>query len=294
MNTLSANIPTTWIWRHLRLALPADWALLQFSRDVDRGRCAWADRYQYRFQLDWRVVPGAPDFERMVSDLASQLESQHADFTPERVRRGEWHGLAGHEDGRTVCRFGRYVEPAGCLLEAVFIRPDAVDAGCEEGILASFGHEAPVDGMAHWRAYGMDIRVNEGLALEECRVRPADVEMVFTGARYHRVSFNRRGMVKQWLNEPIAQWLQRQLPADARDIRCDENERAGHRITTINARTRRPGVWGPMLRPLQLTADAWICPRNGRLFTAKSTRPHTSSPDRAPAGILCCCAALEG
>jgi len=65
-----------WIWRNITLTVPTDWEMLQFSRSAETGRCAFAGRYQFRLGLDWRVVPGPPDFGRMTSDYRARLREK--------------------------------------------------------------------------------------------------------------------------------------------------------------------------------------------------------------------------
>ncbi len=47
-----------WIWRGLCMKVPDDWEMLQFETNTGKGGCAFADRYQFRFEVDWKVVQG--------------------------------------------------------------------------------------------------------------------------------------------------------------------------------------------------------------------------------------------
>ena len=82
-----------WIWREFRCVLPADWEMLQFSRHGDRGRCAFADRYLFRFELDWRVVPAEPEMARMMSDYRAKLTTDGSLTEPNNVQLPGWHGV---------------------------------------------------------------------------------------------------------------------------------------------------------------------------------------------------------
>ena len=64
----------TCIWRDLRIELPEDWEMLQFSLQRQAGRCAFADRYQFRLELGWRTAEAKPEIERMMSDYLAQMK----------------------------------------------------------------------------------------------------------------------------------------------------------------------------------------------------------------------------
>ena len=101
---MPGNLNQTCVWRGVRLELPEDWEMLQFSSNPKQGRCAFADRYQYRLEFSWRTVSGPPDFERMLSDYRAKLKDEGMEGVAE-ARHGAWSGFRGETEGRFSSRF---------------------------------------------------------------------------------------------------------------------------------------------------------------------------------------------
>ncbi len=275
-----------WIWRNFRIAPPDDWEMLQFSMSPQKGRCAFADRYQFRLELDWQIVPAPPDFQRMMSDYRARLQEQESqDVTI--TQHGPWHGVSATLHGLSTTRFGRYFGAENCLIEMVFLWPDRKDPRLEQSILDSVEPEPEQAGARRWRAFGMDLLADASLALEHCRVEPAHAELLFADGKRRRTErFARRGMVPDWLNEPIDAWLRRWVNRDLQDISADCLDSEAHRVHRL--RGQQSG--GLLDRQLTCSAAAWICPADGRLysFARTWTRPAAQELAAAPPRLSCC------
>lgn len=254
-----------WIWRQIGLDLPADWEMLQFSRDPERGRCAFADRHRYRLELNWHRFKGEPDFDRMMKDYAASLESTWKDIKP--VQRATWPGLTGKRQDEAVSRFGRYLPELGVLVEIVFIHLNKRDESLEHNILKGV-RAVPADGAGwqRWRAFGMDLRVPSSFALAECVIEPARIGLRFDGPKKpDRWIFRRYGMVASWLKVPMRDWLDQQADPSARNRRPETVTRGRYAIERIN------GDWKPrgLLLPRGLYASSlWQDPGDQRLYQA--------------------------
>ncbi len=239
--------------------------MLQFSRDPERGRCAWADRYRFRMELNWQRVKGEPDFDRMMKDYAGALSATWEDIEP--VRHREWPGLAGKRDHEAVSRFGRYFSEIGLLVEIVFVNLDKRDVRLEREVLDTVC-AAPPDGRGfqRWRAFGMDLRVPARFAPTEFVVEPARIGLRFDGpTRPDRWIFRRYGMVDSWMKTSLRDWLDRQADAFVRNRRTDTVTRGGIDIE------RMQGEWVPkglLLARGAYASAAWRDPRDGRLYHA--------------------------
>lgn len=253
-----------WVWRGIRIELPEDWEMLQFSRSAEAGRCAWADRYQFRAELSWQRVSGPLDMERLASDYAAKLKLDGTMPDAAATRVGEWHGLRGRDGGLLTSRFSRYFAEEGCLVELVLLWPGQADAALEAGVLGTVGCEPLWHGrMRRWRAFGLDLLASEGLELHECSVQPALARLEFWDARgTRREAFERLGMVPQWLRGSVREWLVRQLPQGARVVREGRSDQAGHEVVGVEALC--PG--GVFRRASSHAAAAWLCPADGRLY----------------------------
>lgn len=255
----------TWIWQQVRVELPDEWEMLRYSRNPETGHCGFADRYQIRFELHWRRVPGPPDRERMLADTMSRLQDRGV-ANVERTHTGDWDGLVGTEDGKTVSRFGRYFAAEGFLLELVFLWPDGRDANAEQDLLARVAAEPARDGMRRWRAFGLDMCVPEGFELAECRQHAARAEFVFRAPRgVGELRFVRLGMAPVWLQDPVETWLRTQVPAGVRIDEASTRQTDGHAVAYLAGRAKR---WCRGVRLHRPECEFWatICPADGRVY----------------------------
>jgi hypothetical protein len=281
-----------WIWRNFGLTVPSDWEMLQFSRDPGAGRCAFADRYEFRLELDWRVVPGSPDFDRMTADYLARLREQGMK-DGSRSRRGGWHGVQGTLEGRPVTRLGRYFSAESCLVEFVFLWPGRIDAALLTKVAESVSVEPPHrDGCRRWRGFGMDLLAGKDLRLEQCNVQPANVEMTFSDAKRPRERFARRGMVRVWLDRPLDAWLRGWIDRDAYGVETTTADVAGHQVCRLTAKKTLPGI---RRRLAPYDAAAWLCPADHRLYSVACTGPRGGGGvDGSLAGQrLACCDRLK-
>ena len=256
---------TEWIWRQIGAALPPDWECLQFSRDPEAGRCAFADRYRYRFELNWRRSKGEPDFDRMMKDYEGSLAAEWQGIR--RIKCRGWPGLTGRRGDEVVSRFGRWQPEIELLVEIVFIHPERRDEGLEARILGTVRAVPPeADGFQRWRAFGMDLRVPQDFTLGEAVVEPARVGLRFDGRKKpDRWIFRRYGMVDSWLKTSVRDWLESQTGEPVRHVRCQSGKGG-----TGNA-DRLEGQWRPrgLLLPRgAYAAAAWLDRRDGRLYDA--------------------------
>lgn len=285
------NATETWIWRHFRLELPADWEMLQFSRNPEKGRCAFADRYRFRLEFSWHRVPGAPDFARMMSDYRTRLGSSGDDVTVEARPYGVWQGLQVVQPGFSSTRFSRYFPESGCLVEMVFLWPDAPANELEHLVLDSLVAEPEDrDGRRRWRAFGLDARVPASFVLQDCQVQPARALFDFIGPRKPaRWIFRRFGLVPLWLHVSVKEWLQSQIPDRIRHGRTSSQDVSGHRLELVEGDFIPRGL---LLARGPYDAAAWICPRDGRLYHLERYHHRKAEPAAAPPpNVLACCKA---
>jgi hypothetical protein len=282
-----------WIWRQLRVELPEDWELLQFMRNPESGRCAFADRYQFRFELSWRRVPGPPDLERMLTDYRSRLEEDGLGDT-RRIQSAAWQGVSGVlSDQRTSCRYGGHFAPLGCLVEAVFLWPKDRHEPTERAVLESLGPEVPnAAGQVRWQAFGLDLLTGADGVLERCRADPGMHELRFGANRRRlRQRFSRRGFLSSWLEVPVAEWQRRQVPREYRVLLDEQQDHQGHTVARLHSERRRPRLPDLLYGRREVDSAAWVCPRDGRLYQVLREGHRRASgrgPGRPPPVLRCC------
>ncbi|HMP88702.1 MAG TPA: hypothetical protein PJ991_00800 [Kiritimatiellia bacterium] len=246
------------------IRLPSDWELLQFSSEFTRGRCAFADRYQFRLELSWSIVKGEPDYTRMISDYTSKLEQEKKLTGKELIKKAGWHGFFGEMNGELTSRFGRYLGEIGCLVECVVLWTGERDPDLEHDLVSSIRACPPHEGRQQWRAFGMHVFPPATAAFDGCVAQPARTEFNFTNPKSgNKWNFSRYGMVKSWLFADVESWLKSRLQTDARDLRF--YHKTMHAVDVVFAE----GVFKPEgihLHKGELQAAAWIAPEDGRLY----------------------------
>lgn len=254
-----------WIWRQIGVELPPDWECLQFSRDSEAGRCAFADRHRYRFELNWRRSKGEPDFKRMMKDYGESLAGSWEDIRS--VHSRGWPGLTGRRGEEVVSRFGHFFKEIELLVEVVFIHAEERSRRLESNILATVRAVPPEPtGMQKWRAFGMEMQVPRGFTLGECVVEPARIGMRFDGPKKpDRWIFRRYGMVDQWLKTSVREWLGAQVGDLVRKVRLKPVGGGGGDLARIEGQWRPKGL---LLRKGAYAAAAWRDRRDGRLYHA--------------------------
>lgn len=254
-----------WIWRQIGVELPAEWECLQFARDPEAGRCAFADRHRYRFELNWRRSVGEPDFGRMMKDYEGALAKEWEGIR--KVKCRGWPGLTGNRGGEVVSRFGRWLAGVELLVEVVFIHPDRRDARLEAKVLQTVREVSPeATGLQCWRAFGMEMRVPRTFELGECVVEPARVGMRFDGPNGpDRWIFRRYGMVDSWLKTSVREWLVSQAGELVRNVKAKPGGGGAAQVERIEGEWRPKGL---LLRKGAYAAAAWREPEDGRLYHA--------------------------
>lgn len=316
-------LPMIWIWHNFKISLPESWEMLQFSRNRQEGRCAFADRTGFRCELSWREVPGKPDFERMLTDYRSKLEEDGYENTS-CPRCGPWQGIESSREGRTSSRFGRFFPNpkgdgrkkatpglvgwrlpgrreqlsrgpedtnGGRLVEIVFLWPGQRDQSMVNHILSSFAI-LPGNGFAPWSAFGMNMLVDHGLDLDKVDVQPARIEMSWRDRKgLAEARFCRLGMVPSWLSAPVAQWLMRWVGSKYKVSALRSLDMGGgHYVERVSGIRRTGGLLGGRIR---CRADAWICPRDGRLYAVANSTPTRGHPEQEESelagSVFFCC-----
>ncbi|MDD3441343.1 MAG: hypothetical protein PHU50_07795 [Kiritimatiellae bacterium] len=254
-----------WVWRQIGVELPAEWECLQFARDPEAGRCAFADRHRYRFELNWRRSVGEPDFGRMMKDYEGALAKEWEGIR--KVKCRGWPGLTGNRGGEVVSRFGRWLAGVELLVEVVFIHPDRRDARLEAKVLQTVREVPPeATGLQCWRAFGMEMRVPRTFELGECVVEPARVGMRFDGPNGpDRWIFRRYGMVDSWLKTSVREWLVSQAGELVRNVKAKPGGGGAAQVERIEGEWRPKGL---LLRKGAYAAAAWREPEDGRLYHA--------------------------
>jgi hypothetical protein len=277
------------------MELPEDWELLQFSRERSEGRIAFADRYQFRFEFSWRVIGGRPDMQRLTNDYLAKVRVENDDRNARTRNVGPWHGLRTGEKAALSTRFSRYFPQESCLVESVFLWPDGVDVGVERKTLDSIGEERQTSpNRKRWRAFGMDALASSDLVLAQCLVEPARAQLKFVSStgRRREEQYERLGMVPEWMKCSVREWLVRHVPKAAVVEAENGDSVRGHEIQTLRCTSYANGMARLLGRKTYHEVAAWLCPVDGRLYSARLTgqeAPPSEDLQTLAGGRLSCC-----
>ena len=270
----------------MHLTLPDDWEMLQYSKNPVQGRCAFADRYQFRFEMNWSDVQSPPDMERLLSDYAASIEEARQP-KPSPLQSGAWHGLSMMtENGCCVTGYCRYFSEISQLLEICFIYPSGQprDGSAEDKILSSV-HPVitQADACQPWRAFGLDWCVSPELSLSRCTVSCGLAELSFCSQNLRATqTFSRRGLLSLWLKEPMEQWIKKTIPKDFTVISAKQRQHHGHDICDLLC-APSSFAWTDLLFGKRLLAvSAFLCPQEGRLYAVtdlhRGKKTHPTAP----------------
>ena len=283
------------IWREIHLSIPSEWEMLQFSREKKQGNCAFADREQYRLELNWREVEDEPDYERMVGDYQSRLKDEGMDQFKDFTFNG-WHGFDGCQEGLWTSRFGKYFETIGRLVEIVFIWPEQTDRTLIKRILEPVKAVPAANGRQTWQAFGMRIHPDASLNLEDCRVNAAQAQFTFSDKEdaTRLEIFERLGLLRHWFNGKTEEWLKGKNPDKINDVSFSRKHISDHDVNLITGSL--PPLQFPKIRQKAnvYQAAAWICPNDERMYAISRVFPHGQEENSLAGKLLSCCGGLHG
>ncbi len=284
---------TSWIWHNISLELPDDWEMLQFANNPERGRIAFADRYDFRMELSWRKTNARPDLDGMVKDYHSHLlhELEHEDV--DTLKNTSWTGLQSSRDGKVATRFMQHFDDAGFLVEIVFRWADQRDERLEDDVLNSlYVENSAVSKKRNWKCFGLDMELQSEFELSEINALPASVVMDFGVGKKDKatVRAERRGLTDFWLKCSISDWLIQQLPSPPKKIETSRVNRWGHEIIRIKGFMPFGSGWGKIFRRQEFESIGWICPHDRRFYSLRRlNRPSKASYFGSEGFKLSCC-----
>jgi hypothetical protein len=141
----------------------------------------------------------------------------------------------------------------------------------------------------------MDLLAQSDLSLAECDVKPAQARFVFGAARGgRRETFERLGMLAEWLRVPVREWLAARAAFKPGSERHSTSEQRGHTIECVSGAQARNAFGVLCGEQAHRRAAAWVCPRDGRLYAHCCTgATQDLAKEQEPAERLSCCEAVK-
>ena len=142
----------------------------------------------------------------------------------------------------------------------------------------------------------MDMLVDSDKKLRKCKVDPANVEMVFSnGTPELEERFSRLGFVSEWMRKTVGEWLEKKNPEGLGEVRTNFENVGGHHIEKIQGRFPARGIRKLFGKKIKWSAEAWICPKDGRLYSVsrKSELPRLDDASETSVTRLSCCESIN-
>ncbi|TVR51134.1 MAG: hypothetical protein EA425_07790 [Puniceicoccaceae bacterium] len=282
----------TWIWHGLRLQLPADWELLEFSKNPRQGRLLFADADDIRLEASWQEAAGEPGWRRLLSDYRHMLEEAGWDTAKPR-RHGPWHLLPTEGGDRIAWRAFRHFPGSRRLLELVVRPPPEQTLDAVTSLLDGCDWPQPPEDSLHWRAFGIEVRFSSHHRLKDCDIKPAHVKLEFEHER-HRLVCERRGLADLWLRGDLEEWIESKLPEGTRVLKREARfDEAGPGFDFNGVHHRGRGMLG-WLRRRPFTGRLWRCSRCGRILRWLAYPLDADNEEETPLVLGVACTDPEG
>jgi hypothetical protein len=282
----------SFIWRRFNIEVPENWEMLSYSTNFDNGRCYFGDRYQHRLMYRWRNITAEPDLEKMAIDYSSYIGLRDDILSVKPVSYYKWHGVEAKLNDASYSTYSSYFSDENTLIEMIFLTPGNTESHQEQKILSSvFMEPLQLGHYRRWRAFGMDMVTDDNYVIKKCQALPGLAAITFTDIKDASLydSFERFGMVDQWLRGPVDEWAKKRTPDGVKiSDACAENYR-GHTFYTVKGKVGA-GFY-KMIKGVKVDyiSRTWRCPIDGRLYCFSSVR--NGNDNNLPVDIdrLHCC-----
>ncbi|MCE5277867.1 MAG: hypothetical protein ABFD92_00585 [Planctomycetaceae bacterium] len=254
-------------------------------------RLVLADRYHHRLDIRWKHLDYDPQLERVMDRYrqheGGSVEYQAIDSLPQ-----GWLGvLQPLEPKGVLAHLGKFFQPQGVLVEATFFWAGKRDVNLERDVAERM---APQDAAAlrrTWQAMGLSLEIDKQYELTEADLKVGRLRWTFTAGRdAAELVVERIALVEQWLDEPLRQWLARELPREFTPLRQETLAEAPHRIERVTSQAKM--YLHHTLRGIRrLRVDqAWLCPVESRVYRMTASQASREQTLEFPAhvAVRCC------
>jgi len=233
------------------------------------GRCLLTDRYYHRLDVRWRRLKYVPRLDKMLDKYRRQNQrDEKPKLTDLTGAPPEWHGVIQKTPPGTVVHAGRFYKSGRILVEAAIVWPDRRDRDLENAVLASIRPEDASRPQRLWQAMGLSVTVSRDFELLKSASKVGRVHWEFAppGRRGPELVVERIALPEYWLDDPLRDWLQEELPPKWTEIRQNPLTVSGHRGEMLISRAKISPI--ASLRGLgRLRVDvAWQCPVEARVY----------------------------
>ncbi|MEI6519147.1 MAG: hypothetical protein WCO98_03795 [bacterium] len=244
----------------------------------------------------WRNITSEPDMKKMAVDYASYIGLRDDIVSVKPVSYYQWEGVEANLPDASYSSYSSFLASEKLLVELIFLTPANSENRQEQKILSSVSEEPlQLDHYRRWRAFGMDMVTDDRYTIRKCQVLPGFAEMTFNHLKDDNLydTFERFGMVDEWLRGSIEEWVKKRIPDGVKIISSKVEEYRGHTFYTINGKVNIG--FSKLIRGarVEYIARTWRCPIDGRLYCYSSIRNSNDNNQPEDLDRLHCCENLR-
>lgn len=286
----------SFIWRRFNIEVPENWEMLSYSTNFDNGRCYFGDRYQHRLMYRWRNIIAEPDLEKMATDYSSYIGLRDDILSVKPVSYYKWQGVEAKLDDASYSTYSSYYANENTLIEMIFLTPGNADNHLEQKILSSVTEEPLQLGhYRRWRAFGMDMVADDKYIIKKCQALPGSATIIYCHIKDEALydSFERFGIVDEWLRGPIDEWAKKRIPDGVKILDAGIENHRGHTFYTIKGKAGAGFLKTIKGMKVEYISRNWRCPIDGRLYCYSSIRESNQEIQPVDIDRLHCCDNLK-
>jgi len=272
---------------------PAHWELAWASGPDEPGRLTFADRRYHRLDLRWQPLRFIPRLELLLTKYRQAKKGEEVEILDLDPCPSPWQGVVRRTDDGQVVRAVRFFRDARRLVETTVVWPGSRDPRVEERILTSVRPQEAQSGRLLWQAMGVSLRLGEEFRLQQHSAKVGCISWDFAAGRkktLRELRVERIALPEFWLDKPMREWLEEQLPSEYEPLRQEMVIIGRHRAERLISSAKAGRL--TFLRGVrQYRLDlGWLCPTESRVYhvTYRLTSPDQDLALPASFELTCC------
>jgi len=265
-------------WRGIQADHPAHWELAWASGADEPGRLTFADRYYHRLDLRWQPLRFVPKLELLLTKYRQGKKGEKVEILDLEPCPSPWQGVLRRSEEGEVVRAVRFFRDHRQLVEATVVWPEPRDDQVEARILASVGPQEAKSGCLLWQAMGISLRLGQEFRLQQHSAKVGRIRWEFTAGRkkaLRELFVERIALPEFWLDKPMREWLEKELPSEYEPLRQEMVTIGRHRAERLIS-SAKAGKLAFLRGVRQYRLDlGWLCPTESRVYhvTYRVTSP---------------------
>ncbi len=257
-------------WRGIQVDHPAHWELAWASGADEPGRLTFADRYFHRLDLRWHPLRFVPKLDLLLTKYRQGKKGEEVEILELDSCPSPWQGVLRRSEQGDVLRAVRFFRDRRQLVEATVVWPESRDNEIEARILASVRpQEAQPGGRLLWQAMGLSMSLGQEFLLQQHSAKVGHIRWEFAVGKkkaLRELFVERIALPEFWLDKPMREWLEKELPSEYEPLRREMVTIGRHRAERLIS-SAKAGRLAFLRSVRQCRLDlGWLCPTESRVY----------------------------